>query len=1360
MKKNKGRSASERLRVLKASIAVMLMLIMVFSGLAPSLYSYAEEGAEAAAEQVQTENEAPAEETVTPSVNEEPAIEDTAETPALSDAVSSEDTDTESSEAADSGSDETSGADKTAPASNEKQDEKAADSVKDDEKYPAQSFSGSTSELDIKVAAQEGVFPEGTEMKAVSVSASSVIDAAQSVSGDDCEVVDAAAADITFWHEGSEIQPEKSVRVKLRAKRAIDGESHDAVTVDDSGNASVVADATSNSGKFSTDHFTIYGIIGTDEAGEDAEKYDDDDVKQYVRCRYVFYAGDPETDRSGWKAVSTQILRDGEKIKLPDPPAHGSAYSFDGWFRENESEKMEDGGTVTLDPSVLSSKEEGGGQERDITVKVYASFSRKYKVTLYTDHTKQTVYETHLLSRGETLDTLPAGEDADFALDIEDGCDFSGWKIADTEDKDIVTSVAIDKEKPADIELVPVFTSIRIVRFVVNPENIKGLNAAEVLEQHVHTGGMAHAPAWPVKGAQHNGYVFEGWFEKCELNENTNEYEFTGAYNFDKKVEDDMVLYAEWDPQVVTFTVEVYQEKQNAVGEYSLKSRSTAADAESYNFKGKPLTPINADMISGARTYAEGLLGSTEKFHLSRTGATDTSSDPYAIEVWEGGKKAAEYDVKTNSWISGEADALIHGHGETVVRVYQNRDTYNIHFLFKDGTNQETYNTTGYTTVREDHQQHLPEGLATEDTLAGQSYTVRYKDNMYRTVYLNEVNPLNAGNNNSVIAALMDKGWYFDGTYYRAENGQTVFNKTNSGYNLNPRSDMTDGMDVVCLISYNDTMIPHHFITRYYRPDGELKDEHDTVIMYANTPHSHGFNLLGENEGYKLVSISTGDKVYTEKNYNSSGMESYTFEYDSDKKAKPMVLRREPVAHSVSFDPQDGSGIIKAVNDGTWKNYADDDAFFVDDKYDYTASDKSGAGRYEAGKTTRVADGIMLRFDGWYDNAKCEGKAHDFDGGTMPGRDLVFYGKWTPMDCTVVFHPNNGDKDSSQKVVIGGKVHRIANPEKDGSVFGGWYLDNDTFGKAYDFATVLSEEKIRELEPENEVEVIHLYAKWNSRHPYTVVYHANGGSFKASPVKGTNGESAADPVRYRGGSEASVKFTAEKVGSVFTGWAVGTAAGKTLITGGQTFAADSANDKKDGTEDQVIHLYALFADPTQKVTVTYHSNYPQGPDLKAGFTEAMLNGAFIIKAPDDSSVGFGNNYRAADGSFYEFVCWTNSKGEKIFTDSNVHEYFSPGEKAAAGAEDAVDEAGGNDLYAVWKPSDEVIVSSLTEKAAGIPGSKDGTPTKETVKTPVSSKGVRTGDSSYMALYAGMMALAAATLVLLLIRRKRRREDSE
>ena len=161
MKKNKGRSASERLRALKVLTAVMLMLLMVLSGLAPSLYSYAEEGAEAATEQVQNENEVPAEDTDAPSVNEEPAPEpeDIAETPALSDAATHEDAGTQSGGAADSSSAATSGADKAAPSSDEKADEKSADSMKDDEKYPAQSFRGSTSELDIKVDAQEGVFP-------------------------------------------------------------------------------------------------------------------------------------------------------------------------------------------------------------------------------------------------------------------------------------------------------------------------------------------------------------------------------------------------------------------------------------------------------------------------------------------------------------------------------------------------------------------------------------------------------------------------------------------------------------------------------------------------------------------------------------------------------------------------------------------------------------------------------------------------------------------------------------------------------------------------------------------------------------------------------------------------------------------------------------------------------------------------------------------------------------------------------------------------------------------------------------------------------------------------------------------------
>jgi hypothetical protein len=51
MKRNKRRNASEGFRVLKTITALMLMLLMVFSGFAPSFYSYAEEGDVAAEEQ-------------------------------------------------------------------------------------------------------------------------------------------------------------------------------------------------------------------------------------------------------------------------------------------------------------------------------------------------------------------------------------------------------------------------------------------------------------------------------------------------------------------------------------------------------------------------------------------------------------------------------------------------------------------------------------------------------------------------------------------------------------------------------------------------------------------------------------------------------------------------------------------------------------------------------------------------------------------------------------------------------------------------------------------------------------------------------------------------------------------------------------------------------------------------------------------------------------------------------------------------------------------------------------------------------------------------------------------------------------
>ena len=67
----------------------------------------------------------------------------------------------------------------------------------------------------------------------------------------------------------------------------------------------------------------------------------------------------------------------------------------------------------------------------------------------------------------------------------------------------------------------------------------------------------------------------------------------------------------------------------------------------------------------------------------------------------------------------------------------------------------------------------------------------------------------------------------------------------------------------------------------------------------------------------------------------------------------------------------------------------------------------------------------------------------------------------------VVFHSNGGSGVPAQTVPYGGKAAEPDEPVKAGRLFGGWYLDNGTFGQAWDFA--------RDTVPVGGVE---LYAKW------------------------------------------------------------------------------------------------------------------------------------------------------------------------------------------------------------------------------------------------------------------------------------------
>lgn len=81
---------------------------------------------------------------------------------------------------------------------------------------------------------------------------------------------------------------------------------------------------------------------------------------------------------------------------------------------------------------------------------------------------------------------------------------------------------------------------------------------------------------------------------------------------------------------------------------------------------------------------------------------------------------------------------------------------------------------------------------------------------------------------------------------------------------------------------------------------------------------------------------------------------------------------------------------------------------------------------------------------------------------------VVSYEKQVKEDetsYTVVFNSNGGSDIASQTVKKGSTVTKPDDPNKDGSIFAGWYTDNVTFEYEFDFATAIDKDYT-------------LYAKW------------------------------------------------------------------------------------------------------------------------------------------------------------------------------------------------------------------------------------------------------------------------------------------
>jgi uncharacterized repeat protein (TIGR02543 family) len=170
-------------------------------------------------------------------------------------------------------------------------------------------------------------------------------------------------------------------------------------------------------------------------------------------------------------------------------------------------------------------------------------------------------------------------------------------------------------------------------------------------------------------------------------------------------------------------------------------------------------------------------------------------------------------------------------------------------------------------------------------------------------------------------------------------------------------------------------------------------------------------------------------------------------------------------------------------------------------------------------------------FGGWY--TAPNGGGSQFHADTVVTGNTTVYAKWTIIQYTVTFNPDNGGRITPMTVNSGSSVGNMpANPSRDFYTFGGWYTAQNGGGTAFTASTVVSGN-------------ITVYAKWtalsfNDALTWLSTNAVEGGAYT---ITLTGDETIAPATLFYGGKNVSVTIRGDatkrtvnlsSIGSLFT----------------------------------------------------------------------------------------------------------------------------------------------------------------------------------------------------------------------------------
>lgn len=335
------------------------------------------------------------------------------------------------------------------------------------EEAPApESFEGyaHVGSITVKVTAEAGVVPAGTEVHAKRVSDGAVREAVEEAVAEEGKALDGyEAIDVTLVKDGQEIQPNGKVNVCFFDAN-LEGEDVAVYHVADDASAVTEVDARQADAdvqSFDVEHFSIYVVAGATDSR---------------LVTYEFYNGEEK--------VNTQIVAEGDTVLEPAAPVSDDKNEvFFCWTLDPEAE--------TIAPFEFGAQ---GAVDASKTVKVYASFGKPARVNFCDEAGVVKVTKEGLL--GQVL----SYEDVTFAV----GSDKAVVGYKDQAGKEYGVTDEIELSA-AEINLTAIVESVKWVTYDT------GDGATIIAPDSYSSDEPTVEPVQP----ERRGYTFAGWLDKA-----------------------------------------------------------------------------------------------------------------------------------------------------------------------------------------------------------------------------------------------------------------------------------------------------------------------------------------------------------------------------------------------------------------------------------------------------------------------------------------------------------------------------------------------------------------------------------------------------------------------------------------------------------------------------------------------------------------------------------------------------------------------------------------------------------------------------------------------------------------------------